>query len=142
MVQKISNKQIGEKMNVQKNRNLKPPDPENIPCKIKVSKVAVPLRSGLWHLLTRRTLSLEKSLRGSMTESMASIFSYQKIILGWDGLYLWEGEESVLSSDAFTPRWSNKETKSWFLFFLIWRDNPLKMVRLELFLLFYLLLLA
>nr|GMD04956.1 hypothetical protein Iba_chr06bCG2020 [Ipomoea batatas] len=31
-------------------------------------------RSGLWHLLTRRTLSFAKSLRGSNTESKASIF--------------------------------------------------------------------
>ncbi|MFS7940218.1 hypothetical protein Hanom_Chr05g00461751 [Helianthus anomalus] len=33
----------------------------------------VPLRSGLWQRLTRRALSLAKSLSGSMTESMASI---------------------------------------------------------------------
>jgi hypothetical protein len=34
----------------------------------------LPLRSGLWQRLTRRMLSLENSLRGSNTESMASIF--------------------------------------------------------------------
>lgn len=33
----------------------------------------LPFRSGLWHLLTRRTLSLANSLRGSTTESRASI---------------------------------------------------------------------
>ena len=36
-------------------------------------KSMVPLRSGLWQRLTRRMLSLAKSLRGSTTESMASM---------------------------------------------------------------------
>jgi hypothetical protein len=36
----------------------------------------LPLRSGLWQRLTRRMLSLENSLRGSNTESMASIFLF------------------------------------------------------------------
>lgn len=39
-------------------------------------KLELPLRSGLWQRLTRRTLSLENSLSGSNTESMASIFFF------------------------------------------------------------------
>lgn len=42
--------------------------------KDKDEKHNIPLRSGLWHLLTRRTLSLANSLNGSNTESTASIF--------------------------------------------------------------------
>lgn len=43
----------------------------------------IPLRSGLWHRFTRRALSLAKSLKGSMTESMASIVEASRKLQMW-----------------------------------------------------------
>jgi hypothetical protein len=44
-----------------------------VPPSAAVRRGDLPLRSGLWQRLTRRTLSLAKSRRGSTTESIASI---------------------------------------------------------------------
>uniref|UniRef100_A0A7C9AFE4 Uncharacterized protein n=1 Tax=Opuntia streptacantha TaxID=393608 RepID=A0A7C9AFE4_OPUST len=43
------------------------------PIAVRTATLVNSLRSGLWHRLTKRTLSLENPLSGSTTESKASI---------------------------------------------------------------------
>lgn len=60
--------------------------------------VGLPLRSGLWQRLTRRTLSLANSLRGSNTESMASIFSLFFLLVRWE-INLEEEEKKIIGNE-------------------------------------------
>uniref|UniRef100_A0A2P2J6J8 Protein transport protein Sec61 subunit gamma-like n=1 Tax=Rhizophora mucronata TaxID=61149 RepID=A0A2P2J6J8_RHIMU len=64
---------MGMKMSLTK----KPTNPITTnPIAVRNATFVNSLRSGLWHRFTRRTLSLAKSLRGSTTESTASIFDW------------------------------------------------------------------
>lgn len=68
----------------------------------------LPFRSGLWHLFTRRTLSLANSLKGSTTESTASIFQIQ----------FEEKEQNPRSESRWKRRWQRQDSfhgQCWFL---------------------------
>nr|AFK41396.1 unknown [Lotus japonicus] len=69
---------IGMKMSFTKN----PTNPITTkPIAVRTATLENSLRSGLWQRLTSLTLSLANSLRGSNTESMASILSLSLLSL-------------------------------------------------------------
>jgi hypothetical protein len=110
----------------------------NIPIK-KLKKQKKPFWSGLWQRLTSRTLSLANSLRGSTTESMASIFVEDWMgdretlgRLNWDFFFFFFTESvyyksswrlrhvfmtSVMGKKETLPR-SKLESKIYFYFYL------------------------
>jgi len=62
-----------KRVHKKKTPKLKAIEDPNSGGNLKNYKYNRPLRSGLWHRLTKRTLSLENPLSGSTTESKASI---------------------------------------------------------------------
>lgn len=60
----------------------------------------LPLRSGLWQRLTRRTLSLANSRRGSTTESIASMATWRDLEARRACVTVWEREVEVCLADA------------------------------------------